>query len=418
MRTSMMLWLAGPVIATGCSSGTRGVDEPAERSTESALTSTPITPGTQLESRFLQVSPGAICSILGLTTSPGPKLYADDYGVVRLDYYRLSATTGTTSSLALDCNSASGQHRTIDVESAPRTRPAAVGLAAGHQLRAALTGDPMTRSDAELRAAHYPPRPDPIKAPKMYRTWISLVSKDAEYVPASTVNVGNGDAFGAQNWCGEQLTAQPDIGVEGTFNVPTIAPVFSPCTYCATSSSGLWVGLSSPSSGLAQDGIAMQSYTILIGSQYYVIPSYYAFYELTPAVSNRISWTPAPSDVIFAYTWIGDAAGNQNVTGGHAWFEVYDETIGQFTETSLSFNGRTGGKADWILERNAAPLPIASFPSADMQGTFAVTSTLQEVDLSGFHPSYTMTNSSNATLATERVDSTEEAVYYTWVAGQ
>jgi hypothetical protein len=159
----------------------------------------------------------------------------------------------------------------------------------------------------------------------------------------------------------------------------------------------------------------LQCLTWQVGSSFYYLPDYWAWYEITPATSTAITnWYPSPGDVVFTYSWICDASSNQNINGNYACFIVYDETIGQITEPApLSYPVHNGGGAYWIME------PVPNYHSATMSGTYAVTSTFQEVDLgTQSEQTVAMTNVNNVQLSTVSIESNNAALDYVFHAGQ
>ena len=382
-----------------------------------------------LQTRFITTAPNSTCSIAG-TNDPSntPTYYADDYGSIRVDY--VPGAPGV--SLALDRVDPSGTHTTVDVPSAPQQSAPRAGLAKGHMLRPALKGDPLAPTNSQLRALHYPPRPDPTKSPRRYATWLSLVSDDAEYVPARTVaqarpstgilDVNTATAPNNNVWSGAALLYFDSwLAAEGLFTIPTATPPQVECT-CQTSWASMWVGVDGWGTGnVVQDGVHLNTFTILIGNTWISLPTYDAWYEYYPGNSQGIMNFPVSAgQSIFSLAWIGDSAGNESSTGTLAWFVVQNRSNNnQFVETNLPLNmGFSGASAEWIIEKSAS-LPLTKYSTALFTDAFAADYSLNERDFnSTTNYELWLENGNDNFLSIAYEDGTGYGVQLDWLGGQ
>jgi hypothetical protein len=418
----------GP-LSVACSSGgveTRpdapGVALP--RSTETAGIAVPA-----VRIRTLSTIPNSACTVPG--HAPGeskvPTVYADDYGELSVSYSKVQ--TGGDR-LLLDCAAPSGQHQTIDVDAAPEAVRHALSdpLAAGHRLRPALSGDPLSYSQAEIRALGFPPRPDATKSPGRYANWLKMATRTMEYVPAApggregakfSPNLGT-----SPNWAGGQfqstLIPYQMVEAEGSFNIPTVTPFSGSCEFpCLVGTGAIWVGLDGNGDGgytdIVQAGVEFDSYLI----ESYAFVTYEAWTEYWPAKSVPVpNWTVHADDEFYDLVWVGDESGNLNAQSGTAWFEPVDYSNNQYTVVSAPItNGFAGLSAEWIIEDASGELP--NFGSSALYGTFAVDTGDNEWDFANTNsPEEIWMLPGNKILALGLVNSNGYEVDIDWLAGQ
>jgi hypothetical protein len=156
------------------------------------------------------------------------------------------------------------------------------------------------------------------------------------------------------NWSGYVASGagQSFSDVKGTWVQPTVT-----CTKPATGYSSFWVGIggSAPSSaGLEQIGTSADCRD---GT-----PVYSAWWEILPAASVAIPFTPAPGDSI---------TGEVAITGTAVTLTLTDTTSGATFTNTVTVAAPDTTSADWIAEapsqctgRRCSVLPLAAFGTA------------------------------------------------------
>jgi Peptidase A4 family len=166
----------------------------------------------------------------------------------------------------------------------------------------------------------------------------------------------------SSNWAGYVASAsgQSFTDVKGTWTQPTLT-----CTSTAAYSS-FWVGLGGASggSGLEQIGTSADCQT---GA-----PAYSSWWEILPATSTPIPFTPAPGDSI---------AGEVSVAGTSVTMTLTDTTSGATFSKTVTVATPDTSSADWIAEapsmctRTCSVLPLASFGTTSFSAASATLGT-------------------------------------------
>jgi len=351
---------------------------------------------------IVQVLPDATCTLSAGQKAPAPnglEIFSDAAGTVmfqlnapqRMDYWlNCQNDAGTQAAYLLQV--------TIDPNATPLVRPASPGTP-----RPALTGDPTIPTDAQLVAAGYPPRPDPVATPEAYQIWLSVVQRAAIILPPSRAvrsNIRN-TIHQKDNYVGYSAQNPAAYGRQppfydqaiGSWQVPTVSLANS---NDALEAAGIWVSLrgcgqadcSYPNSlgTLFQTGFE----AVASGSPLYASGND-LFFEWLSWDKDCMNNTPAnvtldprptgpPCDyhptflynlpagtTMFAEVWTGDANGNVTANGGYAWYSVSAllrqciPIIGCILVPHTAHAGYAivgnaswplnGFEADWIVER-------------------------------------------------------------------
>jgi hypothetical protein len=162
----------------------------------------------------------------------------------------------------------------------------------------------------------------------------------------------------SSNWAGYVASAsgQPFTDVKGTWTQPA-----ANCRLQTTYSS-FWVGLGGASggSGLEQVGTSADCRN---GS-----PVYTSWWEILPASSTPIPFTPAPGDSI---------AGEVSVSGTSVTMTLTDQTSGATFSKTVTVAKPDASSAEWIAEapsmctRTCSVLPLSSFGTASFSAASA-----------------------------------------------
>lgn len=221
--SKLALWSAAGclLLAWGCSSGgvsLAGRPAPGQGRARQNLTSSSPAPSAITIASL----PNAKCVLHhGAHAMP---VWADDVGLVHL----WAPQTSMPDSYMLECDEAGSTVQYSYDLSDPATFVPATPRAprVGWTTRPALT-DPMAPTQAELAQSGYPPRPDPVRAPSMYKQWLSLVSAPAQIPPTYLVDRPDLRFDPASpsldtRWCGLALNQSSTryVSVTGSFVVP------------------------------------------------------------------------------------------------------------------------------------------------------------------------------------------------------
>jgi hypothetical protein len=114
----------------------------------------------------------------------------------------------------------------------------------------------------------------------------------------------------------------------------------------------MWVGLDgSGRRDLPQAGTEQDSQTTSFGT----FTLYYAWIEYFPDPEMPLLGLGVhPGDHMAVWTWVGDASGNIDASGGHAWFYLWNQTrntaVGNIGLAIPSGQTFAGTSAEWIIE--------------------------------------------------------------------
>ena len=320
----------------------------------------------------IEVEPFASCVLRASNEAGdtnGLRLVSDQRGILRVHVTR-NVSAVRADQFSLSCETG-GQPvlRSLEVTSdlsSPTLPSVSRTMPYGGTLRAALTGDLQRFTQQELRALHFPPRPDAAENPAAYERWRRMVGRDSMLVepePVASKGQYNGNAEDHTAGFAAKTTGAAYTHVLGQWTVPTV-------TSSGTSDqalSSIWVGL---------DGLDGSEDILQNGTRQDVMPSgpnvfvsYYAWSEYFPDSETRLSNFPVyPGDTILCETWIGDTNGNETPSGTVAWFYFDDLTAGFATYDSrypsATTPAFTGASAEWIVERPGLsyyPYPLAKF---------------------------------------------------------
>src|SRR5271165_1200080 len=138
---------------------------------------TPIAPKRSYAAASVQALPGLECLIYpqGGASSRGLTVFTDDDGYAR--FHAVRATAGDkVQRLSLDCKDSAGTAfpYSVDLTSNDTFAARPVNLAYERGISVpALTGDPLSYTQAELLEAGYGLRPDPEQDPAAYSRWLA-----------------------------------------------------------------------------------------------------------------------------------------------------------------------------------------------------------------------------------------------------
>src|SRR5262249_42262948 len=216
---------------------------------------------TASTSRFLPASikaaPDLECKLhaQGSEPSSGLTVFTDGDGYAR--FYAVRAKIGGSSQM-LTCTDKAGRTSSYAVDLTSdatfANRPLDIANEPGID-RPALTGDPLSYTQAELSKRGYGLRPEP--SDRMYPIWLEAATKPARmlYAKKSDKRVHNVTPIPSKNWIGSVMTGSaPYVSVVTMFEVPTLRPG-------ASASVTLWPGLGGygTGSGLIQAGVQLDT---------------------------------------------------------------------------------------------------------------------------------------------------------------
>jgi hypothetical protein len=309
------------------------------------------------------------------------RVLSDDDGVARIqiDHLDPSVSGGT---LTLDCADGQGARlgHTIDVVIDDNAQPQSPApyRRDGKPTLAVLDVDPMSLSDAEIHARHYPPRPDAAQSPDQYNTWLKLVSSAPVAAPANLV--ADGERFHvngtSNNWSGYVITNPGSASkYEWIFGQWSVPRAYAESGFYSSDHSSFWVGIDGwGSPDVVQDGTDSDTLTVF----WVQTSSYGAWTEWYPLSSQGVSNFPVnPGDVIHAWTWLRDGNGNWSNSPTVGWFYMWNETENAYVYTSTNVPSGTtfnGHAAEWVLERptvSGSVSTLANYSWAQLTGALA-----------------------------------------------
>ena len=369
-----------------------------------------------------QVLPNAACTLCPADVTAGGdclNVPSNDSGGVTF-YYNTSSST-SVHTLLLNCRDLRGNVGTYSLQlQASANARALTAPAPKGTIRPALTGDPLSYTDAQLVGMGFPPRPDPTQAPDRYQQWLDLVSRASTKVsgrPIPMPGLRGGTYFWA--WAGYRATSHPAYTqVQAVWQVPYPYGETNNFGYVDTSS--LWVGLGDGSvtysNGDMWQGASEQDVTCyLSGGDIACVRGYYSWVQVihedgtpVPPTGNgqccsMVTWDMGfrPWHYVYIELWIGDINGNPKTSLTkplYAWWYFWDENTNAYYSDYggwyyVDNNGQphcrgcdpndpdndgrlpsfiqfTGGSAEWIVERTSgAGTPhLAYFGTALMMG--------------------------------------------------
>ncbi len=398
----------------GCTSGDQGKSSSDDLPT--TLTETPVPrvmhrlPHGADSTASLRTLPNASC-LLHISGEPDDathqlQLWSDDEGVVRV-HLQVSDSGVGQGELLLDCQDVTGAtlSHTIEVVADDSAQPQAPApyVVTGKPTLPILDVDPMSLSDDEIAARHYPPRPNPADSANEdgYSSWLALVTSGPTFITPNLLEDQGTSHSTSQNtsniWSGYAITSAasaPEYAwIYGEWTVPR---AYSESTFAAYDVSTLWVGLDGyGTAGVVQDGTNQNTLTAF----WVQTSSYFAWTEWYPAYSQTVSNFPVnPGDDVRMWTWVMDKNQHYSTNPTVGWFYLWNVTQNVAVESSTTapsgttFNGHT---AEWIMERNS--VLGGTIPELAQYAPVKLTNALA-VDLSGADHYYTSDNSHQVTM--------------------
>lgn len=300
----------------------------------------------------IKVAPDLKCKLHARGSAPasGLTVFTDGDGYAR--FYAVRARASGQSQM-LTCTDEAGRVSSYSVDLTSDAtfvnRPLDIANERGID-RPALTGDPLSYTQADLSKRGYGLRPKPDD--RMYPIWLEAATKPARMLyakkpdkfahPPHTVT-----SITAGPWVGSVMTGSaPYISVVTSFFVPTLIPG-------ASAAAVIWPGLGGfgTGSGLIQTGVFLQ--TTPTTANY----STWREYCCGDPDSNGYSgnFTPSPGDKILAAAWYCDANGDEKIAGGYGCSHVHDLTSGLVFSCTLP-RGTPGSEICWSVKA----LPLCS----------------------------------------------------------
>lgn len=236
---------------------------------------------------------------------------------------------------------------------------------------------PVRATDEELSQAHYPPRPDPIGAPKEHAQWQHYAARNPQYVEPGLVE-GKDGLIEARNWAGAVLYASPRaaqsepaspndpfVGVQGSWFIPKSHPIkkqgkIQDGDYRLWTWIGIdgWTNKSSLKSGITSE-LKVQ------GGKVTEEKTYAALLFQTGDKPDDIHWQAFtnfqvdPGDLVTSHVWYTTDKGK---TTGYAW--IYNQGRNEFSTASIESLPLEGVTAQWIAAgRNPGDPQPYEFPN-------------------------------------------------------
>jgi hypothetical protein len=266
----------------------------------------------------------------------------DADGIARFHAVRPTSRS-SVSRLTLDCSTPNGEARSypIDLRSEATFAPHPFDPhRANLPPRAALEGDPLSFTQAELLDRGYGLRPDPTQNAAAYGRWLATARRPAYKLvsgrrptvapPAPSAGTGTRHVENSINytteqwWTGSKLTGSfsqgPDAAhsqiyswAEASFTIPS-ATIGAYGTVGTRDS--FWVGMGESATQLVQVEVNMQ--TDSTTAAYSISSQFFPALVPNPVASTRGEFTPQAGDNIYFEVWYCDANGNENTSGGYA----------------------------------------------------------------------------------------------------
>ena len=187
--------------------------------------------------------------------------------------------------------------------------------------RPALTGDPLSYTQAQLSQEGYGLRPDPVTDPASYTLWHDAATRPGRMLSTTRSNEHtHGVVIQPQPgsaWIGTATTGSaPYVSMTASFIVPALVPGADATT---STEASIWPGLGGfPGGfGLIQTGVTLQTTSTTAN---YLTWSEYC----CGALSVPGGFTPSQGDKILAQVWYCDANGQLNIGGGFGCTYLYD----------------------------------------------------------------------------------------------
>lgn len=236
---------------------------------------------------------------------------------------------------------------------------------------------PVSAKDEQLSQAHYPPRPDPILAPKEHAQWQHLATRKPVYIEPGLVEV-EGGLIEAENWAGGVLYASPRAAqsnptspsdpfteVQGSWFVPKAHPVkvkgsdrYQDGKYRLWTWVGIdgWTNKSSLKSGLTS---ALTVENGKITSETTNAALLFQDSDTDIHFQAFTKFQVDPGDLITSDVWI---TSDQGKVTGHAW--IYNQGRNEYSTAAIEGLPLEGVTAQWIAAgRNPESADPYEFPN-------------------------------------------------------
>ena len=369
----------------------------------------------------MKTLPKAICALHledDRDASHSFKLFSDDEGMVRFNV-NPSEETDEVAGYAVDCTSDS-QSRTFRLELRASSIPTLDMPAPAAEIRTPKASDvirpalskeeALQLSDEEVVRREYPVRPDPIKAPDAFATWLQVVSKPARRLNPRQVAHPEASAstyIASGTWSGFALKTVEDESIEipvstydfvaSGWNVPTVS--LSTIEQNTTTRSSFWIGLDGDND-ICPDYCAYsanQSDLWQAGTEQDVTNSHYGpwgifsntfstynvWSQFPPAQSSEqvmAGFNVSPGDMMYAQVYVANAGGSPSLSGYYATAIIEDMTKNEYewVYNPVGRNTILGYQAEWIMERTTntatdSPADLADYGQAFMYYPYATT---------------------------------------------
>jgi hypothetical protein len=215
----------------------------------------------------------------------------------------------------------------------------------------------MTHTESELVLAGYGLRPDPLKAPKGYASWLQAAQLPATRVAGPGVTLHHRSHGTSPTWGGCVATRrnQKYAVVSSNWSVPAVTGQLENCAD-EVNNSALWVGLNGLGTGdIVQTGTESDVFDdyycqFYDGGLSFTYDAWIQYFPFSPQWVFNVN----PGDTMFGEAWVVNSDGALNANGSYGWFFINDET------TSAAWLGSigqpqifTGASAEWIMEESS-----------------------------------------------------------------
>ena len=306
------------------------------------------------QSASIKAEPGLQCNLHSAgTQAAGVPVFTDSDGFAR--FQAVPAAKGdATAALTLDCKNSQGTTSSFPVDLSSvatfASHPVDLALAPGVD-RPALSGNPLSHTQADLLKLGYGLRPDAVKDAGAYALWLQAASKAGRMLNQQGPNLHEHTVTTPGNsggWAGSVLTGAPNyISTIAVFNVPKAIPGGD---QTGTTEIAIWNGLGGygTGSGLIQGGLSV--YTTPTAASYSTWREYCCGdpdSNSRGGVAFGGNFVPNPGEQIFSQEWYCDASGNLNINGGYGCTFLENLTTGAILNCT-----NASGKPCWSVKAN------------------------------------------------------------------
>jgi len=322
--------------------GTWTVESSAQSPTISVHRAIPVGTMTHLG---IQVPPNSVCSLspTNVGTRNALALYANENGVMHLS---VTPQLEETRELELNCTRQDGGPFVVSLvlTSSAALRDVAfdrsMSLPDVGVSQPALAPDASLVTPEQLKAVGYPPRPDPVRSPQLFKAWSDFVTKPTTRVTSKLIA-----RHGEPHFSGHQVNDSHWVGVEhvigmwdvtaAAWTVPELFPNLCPYPpYGDLSEIGFWTGMEGTlkdNPALAQAGVDTIVQCHYQGNYCdYIVRSTYPWVEYWPDDFYQIPINVSPGDYVESMVELTDASGNINCSGGYLTVYSYNLSAGVY----------------------------------------------------------------------------------------